>query len=137
MNQPPDQLSEKLSKELSGRGRERIYRVLVHVSLADGEIHPSERKILQAARRKLGLKKEEIPALEEQAARGEGLQLSSDTNEGKLALSYLAQLIVADGVLHPDEARRLNRISEALGVPQALVAKLLRKAMIKRTQRNA
>jgi DnaJ-domain-containing protein 1 len=119
---------------LSDLGRRRVYRVLVHVSLADGDLHPAERKVLESSRKKLGLTEAQAKVLEEEALEGQGLQLDAESNEGKVALKLLSQLVVADGVLHPDEARRLNRISEALGVSTQQLARILRSSMIKRNQ---
>lgn len=129
--------------KLSERGRQRVYRVLVHVALADGEIHPNEREILDFAKDELKLGDEQVKTLEEEAARGEGLHLDSGeddgkvTLEGRFALKFLAHLVVADGVLHPKEAKRLNRISKSLGVSQKQLAKLLRKSMVERTSFEA
>lgn len=122
--------------KLSERGRRRVYRVLVYVAQADGEIHPREREFLDAAREELEIPEEELAALEEQVRRGEGLEIGSEVHEGNVALKKLSQLVIADGVLHPDEARRLKRISKILGANTQRLAKIVKRSMIEKNQEN-
>ncbi len=120
--------------KLTERGRRRVYRVLVYVAQADGEIHPKEREFLDAVRDELGIPEEEIAGLEDEASRGEGLEIGSAPHEGNVALKKLSQLVFADGVFHPEEGRRMKRISKVLGANTQRLAKIVKRSMIERNQ---
>lgn len=118
---------------LSERGRRRVFRVLCYLAHADDDLDPREGALLDDLRRQLGIDPDEAGALEDQARRGERLQLKPDDPETDLALRALADVMLADGVLHPKEAARLKRIAGAVGVSDARLAKLLRDAMRRRS----
>ncbi len=113
-----------------------MYRVLCYLAHADGEMSGEERALLEQVRAELDLDAAEAGALEAEAQRGERLQLKDDDVEGEIALRTLAKVMLADGVLHPEEGSRLKRIAKAVGVSDKRLAKVLHRAMVRRNQRD-
>lgn len=121
-------------ERLSDRGRRRVFRVVCYLAYADDELDLRERGVLEDVRARLDLDASEASALEEEARAGKGIQLKADPEEAEVAIEALAEVFVADGVLHPDEARRLNRVAKSLSVSDKRLATVVRRAIRARNQ---
>ena len=120
--------------ELTPRGRRRVFRVLCYLAHADGEVDAAERATLEALRVRLRIGKEEAATLEDEAASGQQIQLRSSEAEAEAAVEALAEVMLADGVLHPAEAKRIKRVAAAVGVSEKDLARSLKRALVARNQ---
>lgn len=120
--------------DLTPRGKRRVYRVLCYLAHADGEVDPAERETLEGLRVRLRIGAEEAAALEAEAAAGKKIQLKTTEAEAEVAVEALAEVMLADGVLHPAEAKRIKRVARAVGVKEKALARLIKQAMIARNQ---
>jgi len=132
----PEESEGNEDEALTPAGRRRVYRVVCYLAEADDELNLREEHLLDKLRRKLELSTEEAEALAEEARRGEKLAVKTTSIEARSAVHYLAILMVADGVLHPAEAKRLKRIAAAVGVSEKELAGTLQKAMQRQNRRE-
>lgn len=107
---------------VSHNGRRRVYRVLAHLAWCDGEMHPSERALLDAFRDVYGLRPDEAAALEDEGRQGGGLSVSKRGAERRLLIDSLIDMATADGVLAGAEQERLLRFGRTLGLDEGEIA---------------
>lgn len=120
--------------DLTPRGKRRVFRVICYLAHADGEVDPAERETVEALRVRLRIGKDEAAALEAEAADGKKIQLKTTEAEAEAAVECLAEVMLADGVLHPAEAKRIKRVAKAVGVGEKALAKVIKRAMVARNQ---
>ena len=124
-------------EDLTPRGRRRVYRLLGFMAHADDELAQEERDYLDAVAARLEIGPEEAAELEGEGQRKEGLKVKDDPEEAELAVRLLGELMLADGVLHPEEAKRLRALAKKVGVKSEAVQRSLRQAMIRHNQRTS
>jgi hypothetical protein len=103
---------------VSGSGVRRIYRLLCLVAYCDHELHPAERVLLEAYRRRFGIPPEEAAVLEEEGRGGRDVRLGRDPVEQRLLLEAMIDVAAADGRLEPKEQKRLVKLAGAMGLGQ-------------------
>lgn len=112
--------------QVSGSGTRRIYRLLCLVAYCDHDLHPAERVLLEAYRRRFGLSPEEAAGLEAEGRAGHGVRLGRDPLEQRLLLEAMIDVAASDGRIEPREQKRLLKIAGAIGLGQAELVALVR-----------
>lgn len=103
-----------------------LFRNLVAVAYADGQLQTAERRLLDKYATQLGILPEEVEALL-QSAPQEGLriQLPADL-PGRLSFfKQAAEIVHADGVLTEPEERLLETLRSKMEIPPEMMADLL------------
>ena len=121
---------------ITKRGRRRVYRLVCYLAHSDEHLDLRERGVLESLRKRLKLTEEAAEELEEEAKSGKGLRLKDHGDEAEAALVALSEVFIADGVLHPEEAKRLSAIASSVGFSAKQTAKVLQGVMIKQNQRR-
>lgn len=103
---------------VSGSGVRRIYRLLCLVAYCDHDLHPAERVLLEAYRRRFGIEPAEAAVLEEEGREGREVRLGRDPVEQRLLLEAMIDVAAADGRLEPKEQKRLVKLAGAMGLGQ-------------------
>jgi uncharacterized tellurite resistance protein B-like protein len=106
--------------------RIRNFRVLVGAALADGELHPEEKKVLLEAAHDLGLVAELAEAvIEEMQAGGDAsFSLPDSERERAYLFSMLVRVVAADARLHEGEVRFLKSVAPSFGFTEAQVEQI-------------
>ncbi|RMG12105.1 MAG: hypothetical protein D6731_14540 [Planctomycetota bacterium] len=107
---------------VSHNGKRRVYRVLAHLAWCDGELHASERALLDAFREVYGIRPDEAAALEAEGRQGGGLSVSKRGAERRLLIDSLIDMATADGVLASAEQERLLRFGRTIGLDEREIA---------------
>ncbi|MGE0713558.1 MAG: TerB family tellurite resistance protein [Planctomycetota bacterium] len=111
-----------LAALVSFNGRRRAFRALAWVAWCDGELAAAEGEVLEAARRELDLGVAEARELLAEGRAAERLPLGRRAAEREVLLRWLIRVVAADGVLDPNERRRLEALAPLLGCrPQDLL----------------
>lgn len=103
-------------RQVSENGLRRIYRALCNLAACDGEVDPSEQRLLDAYCEEHGIGAEEASELEGEGRRGERLDVGKNPDERALMLEAMIDMAAADGVLDPQELKRLRRLSKLTGI---------------------
>jgi hypothetical protein len=109
-------LGDVPERSLSENGRRRIYRILCNLAACDGEVDANERRLLDAFREEHGLSPAEAQALEAEGRLGKDLPIGKNPAERELLLDAMIDVAAADGVLAPQEERRLRKIGKKMGI---------------------
>lgn len=113
-------------ERISASGLRRVYRILCHVAHCDHELHPAERELLEAYRVRFGIGATEAALLEEEGKRKQ-IRLGRDANEQHMLMWAMIDVAAADGRLDRSEHKRLLKVAEATGLPQAELVALIRR----------
>jgi tellurite resistance protein len=113
------------AEQVGAEGLRRIYRLLWNMAACDDDVDPLEETYLEAFRAKYEIGEEEASALAAQGERGEALRVGRGVEERLLLIESLIGLAAADGVLAPQEERKLSDLAATLGIPPRLVARAL------------
>jgi tellurite resistance protein len=102
--------------DISPNGARRIYRILCNLAASDGSIDPTEREVMESVREFFDLTQEECEALEAEGASGKGLRLGKNEAEREYLMGCMIDVAAADGVLAPQERRRVHKFGKAVGL---------------------
>jgi len=114
-----------LADQVGAEGLRRIYRLLWNLAACDDDIDPLEVAFLESFRERYQIGEEEAGALAAQGERGEALRVGPGVAERLLLVETLIELAAADGVLAPQEERKLSELAATIGVRPELVARAL------------
>lgn len=115
--------------DVSSNGRQRIYRLLWHMAARDGDVSAEERTVLEEYRGTLDIDEESAARLEAEGIEGDSLRLGKRKHERRMAFEAVAHVMVADGVLHPDEAAWVNKLASAMQISPKAAAQALQRAL--------
>lgn len=105
---------------LSPTAARRIYPLLSSIAWCDGELADEERYLLLAFQEDLGLSEDEAKALETKGASLEGLELGDDELEQAYLVDGLIEIVLADGLIRPEERARLIELGELIKAPDLI-----------------
>lgn len=113
-------------RRVSENGLRRIYRALCNLAACDGEVDPSEQRLLDAYCEEHGIGAAEASELEGEGRRGERLDVGKNPDERALMLECMIDVAAADGVLDPQELKRLRRLSKVMGIDKEELTEAIR-----------
>lgn len=102
---------------LSANGARRIYRLLYNLAAADGVVDPVEEAYIEGFRRRHGIADDEAAAIAEAAREGRDLRVGKRPAERALLIESMVELAAIDGVLTPQEEKKLHKVAAAIGLP--------------------
>ena len=106
-------------------GLRRIYRVLCWFAQGDYDLDPAEIRLLKSVQSEFSISDAEVESLAREA-RGEArIPLGRRAAERDLLVRYLVQIVAADGIFDPSEARRLARLAPRLDLDTAAVLRMI------------
>jgi len=109
---------------ISEGGRRRIYRLLCNLAACDGRIDPREWAILEDIKDHFLISSAEAMSLAKEGAEGRGLQIGKNPAERLFLLGAMIEVAAADGVLDPQEQRRLTKLAATVGLSDVLEERL-------------
>lgn len=112
---PPDDTA------IDPEGSRRIYRILCRVAHADGDVHATERELLERYRARLSIGPEEGAALEREGVAGERLHIGQGALERELMLAAVLEVVSADGTIADGEVKQVVDLGRALRLPRAMI----------------
>ena len=115
---PPTAPPADMVEEVSPNGLRRIYRLLANLAACDGTVDPAERALLNGLAEHLQLGAAEVEALEAEGFAGKSLKVGKNPVERELLMLMLIDMAFADGVLDPQEKKRLKAFADKVGLPR-------------------
>jgi tellurite resistance protein len=109
---------------ISEGGRRRIYRLLCNLAACDGNVDPTERAVLDDVLEHFQIPQAEAKSLEAEGAAGSGLRIGKNPAERLFLLGSMIDVAAADGVLDPQEQRRLGQLAAKVGLSDVLDERL-------------
>ncbi len=109
-------------KPVSHNGKRRIYRILCHLAWCDGDMHATERQLLDAFVAHHGIRPDEAASLELEGKEARELGVSKRQSERVLMVDALIDLAAADGQLVAAEQKRLLKFGKTVGLSEQEVA---------------
>ena len=105
-----------MPESLMPEAARRIYRVLCNLAAVDGQVAASERAVLKAAQKDLGLADAEATTLEAEGRAGKELVVGEDEAERRRLMKDMLKVVAADGRLDAAEADRVRELAGKLGL---------------------
>ena len=109
------------------------FRLLAGMSLVDGRLQKEEEKVLLRSAKGLGLSKEDASAIVRDLLKGgavNDLAPPQEPSERRKLFNSLVVLILADGVVSPQETACLQRLAPAFGLDPAKVPPMLERQQL-------
>jgi hypothetical protein len=113
---------------VSPNGVRRVYRLLCDLAWSDGSVVPAERTWLAGFCARHAISPGEAMALEAEARAKKGFKLTRRAEEQILLVDSMVALVLADGVVAPEERRRAAAFARTLGLDPAAVEERLHAA---------
>lgn len=111
---------------LSHNGARRVFRVAAHLAWCDDDLAATERTFLDQLAGRLGIRDDELKALEAEAKLGDGLGVGQNPLEQRLMLEVMIDITMSDGVLNSEEQARLVKFAVTFGLSRdELAAKIV------------
>ncbi len=108
-----------------------VCRIILGLTMADGELHPGEERFLERLMERFGLQRSAVePVVDPAEALAQLRSLPEATRHDTLAL--MVEAAAADGLLHPAERILIGAVADELGLPQSEVDEKLGQALAPR-----